>query len=85
MAAIFDGFFTAYQTGIADLLRIATAGSGVLPEGALHPDLVRRVSTEARRAAQRILTMCIRSFQYLPPVDVTFLGSFGPPAGWKPP
>ncbi|GIJ74605.1 hypothetical protein [Virgisporangium ochraceum] len=72
VAAIFDGFFTAYQTGIADLLRIATAGSGVLPEGALHPDLVRRVSTEARRAAQRILTMCIRSFQYLPPVDVTF-------------
>lgn len=72
VAAIFDGFFTAYQTGIADLLRIATAGSGVLPEGALHPDLVRRVAAEARRAAQRILTMCIRSFQYLPPVDVTF-------------
>ncbi len=72
VAAIFDGFFTAYQTAIADLLRIATAGSGVLPEGALHPDLVRRVSLEARTAAQRILTMCIRSFQYLPPVDVTF-------------
>jgi hypothetical protein len=72
VAAIFDGFFTAYQTAIADLLRIATAGSGVLPQGALHPDLVRRVSTEARTAAQRILTMCIRSFQYLPPVDVTF-------------
>jgi hypothetical protein len=44
----------------------------VLPAGALHPDLVRRVSLEARTAAQRILTMCIRSFQYLPPVDVTF-------------
>lgn len=72
VAAIFDGFFTAYQTAIADLLRIATAGSGVLPQGALHPDLVRRVSAEARTAAQRILTMCIRSFQYLPPVDVTF-------------
>ncbi|GAA0917227.1 hypothetical protein [Virgisporangium aurantiacum] len=72
VAAIFDGFFTAYQTAIADLLRIATAGSGVLPKGALHPDLVRRVSAEARTAAQRILTMCIRSFQYLPPVDVTF-------------
>jgi hypothetical protein len=72
VAAIFDGFFAAYQTKIADLLRIATAGSGVLPEGALHPDLVRRVSAEARTTAQRILTMCIRSFQYLPPVDVTF-------------
>jgi len=72
VAAIFDGFFTAYQTAIADLLRIATAGSGVLPAGAIHPDLVRRVSLEARTAAQRILTMCIRAFQYLPPVDVTF-------------
>jgi hypothetical protein len=72
VAAIFDGFFAAYQTAIADLLRIATAGSGVLPEGALHPDLVRRVSAEARTAAQRILKMCIRAFQYLPPVDVTF-------------
>jgi hypothetical protein len=72
VAAIFDGFFTAYQSAIADLLRIATAGSGVLPAGALHPDLVRRVAQEARTAAQRILTMCIRSFQYLPPVDVTF-------------
>jgi hypothetical protein len=72
VAAIFDGFVTAYQTAIADLLRIATAGSGVLPEGALHPDLVRRVALEARTAAQRILTMCIRAFQYLPPVDVTF-------------
>lgn len=72
VAAIFDGFFTAYQTAIADLLRIATAGKGILPAGALHPDLVRRVSVEARTAAQRILTMCIRAFQYMPPVDVTF-------------
>lgn len=72
VAAIFDGFFSAYQAAIADLLRIATAGTGVLPAGALHPDLVRRVTAEARRTAQRVLTMCIRAFQYLPPVDVTF-------------
>lgn len=72
VAAVFDGFFTAYQRGIADLLRIATSGSGVLPAGALHPDLVARVADEARRTAGRFLQMCIRAFQYLPPVDVTF-------------
>ena len=32
---------------IADLLRIATGGTGVLPPGGLHPDLVARVADEA--------------------------------------
>ncbi|WP_433722673.1 hypothetical protein ACQP0C_22200 [Nocardia sp. CA-129566] len=72
VAATFDGYLSTYQQRIADLLRIATAGTGVLPQGALHPDLVRRVGAEARRTAQRYLGMCIRAFQYLPPVDVTF-------------
>lgn len=72
VAATFDGFLSTYQQRIADLLRIATAGTGVLPQGALHPDLVHRVGGEARRTAQRYLGMCIRAFQYLPPVDVTF-------------
>ena len=69
---MFDAFFTTYQAAIADLIRIATAGSGQLPPGALHPDLVARVAGEARAMAQRVLMMCIRAFQYLPPVDVTF-------------
>jgi hypothetical protein len=72
VAAVFDAFFTTYQAAIADLIRIATAGSGQLPPGALHPDLVARVAGEARQLAQRLLMMCIRAFQYLPPVDVTF-------------
>jgi hypothetical protein len=72
VAAIFDAYFTSYQAAIADLIRIATAGSGQLPPGALHPDLVARVAGEARELAQRMLMMCIRAFQYLPPVDVTF-------------
>jgi hypothetical protein len=72
VAAVFDGFFAAYQNAIADLIRIGTSGTGVLPEGALHPDLVNRVTEEARRMAGRCLSMCIRAFQYLPPVDVTF-------------
>jgi hypothetical protein len=72
VAAIFDGFFTTYQRRIADLVRIATGGTGRLPDGDLHPDLVNRVATEASRTAQSVLTMCIRAFEYLPPVDVTY-------------
>jgi len=72
VAAVFDAFFTIYQRRIADLVRIATGGTGTLPEGNLHPDLVNRIATEAARTAQSILTMCIRAFEYLPPVDITF-------------
>jgi hypothetical protein len=72
VAAVFDAFFTTYQGQIHDLIRIATGGTGTLPEGDLHPDLVNRIANEASRTAQSVLTMCIRTFDYLPPVDVTF-------------
>jgi hypothetical protein len=72
VAAVFDAFFTSYQARIADLLRIATGGTGTLPEGDLHPDLVNRIAGEAAAAAQSILNMCIRAFEYLPPVDITY-------------
>lgn len=72
VAAIFEAFFQTYQRRTRDLLRIASGGSGRLPEGDLHPALVNRVAAEAAASAQAILTMCIRAFDYLPPVDVTF-------------
>ena len=72
VAAVFDAFFATYQSRIRDLIRIATGGSGVLPEGDLHPDLVGRIAKEASKTAQNVLTMAIRAFDYLPPVDVTF-------------
>jgi hypothetical protein len=72
VAAVFDAFFTIYQSRITDLLRIATGGTGKLPEGDLHPDLVNRIAGEAASAAQSILNMCIRAFEYLPPVDITY-------------
>ena len=72
VAAVFDGFFKTYQRRINDLIRIATGGTGTLPQGDLHPDLVNRVAAEASRTAQRVLDMCIRAFDYMPPVDVTF-------------
>jgi hypothetical protein len=72
VGAVFDAYLDRYQAAVADLLRIATNGTGVLPEGALHPDLVARVTTEAVRTADRYLAMVVRAFDYLPPVDVTF-------------
>lgn len=72
VAAVFDAFFKIYQNKIKDLLRIATGGTGKLPDGDLHPDLVNRVALEASQTAQNILNMCIRAFEYLPPVDITF-------------
>jgi hypothetical protein len=75
VAAIFEGFSAAYERRTADLIRIATGGTGELPNGAIHPDLVSRLTTECVRTAQSVLTMCIRAFDYLPPTDVTF-GAF---------
>lgn len=72
VAAVFDGFLATFRSRVADLIRIASGGSGQLPAGHLHPDLVARIATEAARAAQRQLDMCIRAFDYLPPVDITF-------------
>ena len=72
VAAVFDAFFKTYQQRIKDLIRISTGGTGELPKGDLHPDLVNRIAAEATRTAQAVLRMCIRAFDYLPPVDITF-------------
>jgi hypothetical protein len=72
VAAAFDAFLTIYKWRIADLLRIATGGSGLLPPGDLHPDLVDRLAQEAAKTSSHILQMCIRALDYCPPVDVTF-------------
>jgi hypothetical protein len=72
VAAVFDAFVRMYESRVVDLRRIATGGTGVLPVGDIHPDLARRFAEEAVRLSQRVLNMCIRAIDYLPPVDVTF-------------
>lgn len=72
VAAVFDAFLSIYKSRVSDLLRIASNGTGVLPQGELHPDLVNRLAGEAAKSAQHVLTMCIRALDYCPPVDITF-------------
>jgi hypothetical protein len=72
VAAVFDAFLSIYSSRIADLMRLYTGGSGVLPAGAVHPDLVQRLSDEAAKTAGHVLTMCVRALDYCPPVDLTF-------------
>jgi hypothetical protein len=72
VAAVFDAFITVYERRIASLLRIATGGTGVLPAGELHPDLVDMLSKEAAKTAGHILQICIRALDYCPPVDISF-------------
>ncbi|MGM4939652.1 S8 family serine peptidase [Rhizobium sp. 768_B6_N1_8] len=70
--AVYEAFLNIVNRRVSDLFRIASNGTGKLPEGALHPDLVDRLTSETCKTAQQVLRMCIRALDYLPPVDVTF-------------
>ena len=72
VSAVFEAFLTIYKRRISDLLRIATGGTGILPQGELHPDLVNRLADEASKTAGHVLKMSIRALDYCPPVDITF-------------
>ena len=72
VAAVFEAFLSIYKCRVADLLRIASNGTGILTPGELHPDLVNRLADEAAKSAQQVLNMCIRALDYCPPVDITF-------------
>ena len=72
VSAVYQGFVRTYEARVRDLIRIATGGSGELPKGEMHPDLVNRLTSECVRTAQAVLSMCIRATDYLPPIDPTF-------------
>jgi hypothetical protein len=72
MAALFRSFQNIYANRSMDLYRLATGGTGKLPDGDIHPDLVNRLADEAAKSAGHILNMCVRALDYVPPVDLTF-------------
>jgi hypothetical protein len=72
VAAVFESFFRTYHSRVEDLLRLGTSFDPAANERRLHPDLIDRVAEIAAKSAQTILTMCIRAFEYLPPLDITF-------------
>ncbi len=72
VAAVFDAFLSIYQSRTEDLMRLASNGTGILAAGAIHPDLVNRLASEAGKSAQHVLNICIRALDYCPTVDLTF-------------
>jgi hypothetical protein len=72
VAAIFSAFRRVYDRKTKDLFRLASGGTGILPEGDIPYDLVKRLADEAAEVAGNILEICIRALDYCPPVDLTF-------------
>ncbi|MBV8226510.1 MAG: S8 family serine peptidase [Verrucomicrobia bacterium] len=72
VAAIFDAFLDIYRRRSADLIRLATSGTGVLSAGEIPNDLVNRLAQEASKTAAHVLNICIRALDYCPPVDLRF-------------
>jgi Subtilase family len=72
VAAVFDAFLKIYQKRTVDLVRLATGGTGVLPEGEIPHILIERLAREASKTASHVLNMCIRALDYCPPMDITF-------------
>ncbi|HWZ37853.1 MAG TPA: S8 family serine peptidase [Bradyrhizobium sp.] len=72
VAAVFDAFLQIYKRRTEDLRRIATGGTGVLPQGAISADLVNRLAREASKVASQMLNICIRALDYCPPIDIIF-------------
>ena len=72
VSAVFDAFIAIYKSRTADLFRLATGGSGIVPPGEIHPDLVSRLANEASKVASHLINMCVRALDYCPPVDLNY-------------
>src|SRR5262245_53341281 len=69
IGGLWSAFLTVLTGRANQLFRIASGGSGIKPPGRLPSNLVQRLAAETASVADRVLHMCFRAFDYLPPVD----------------
>ena len=72
VATVFDAFQRIYVYRTRDLIRIASGGTGVLPDGNINRDLCHRLALEAAQIAEHLLHICIRALDYTTPHDISF-------------
>ena len=72
VSAVYDAFVTVFERKTARAIRLATNGTGLIPEGALGADLLDELAEAAKKLAKQFLTICIRAVDYCPSVDIEF-------------
>ena len=70
--AVYRAFQKVAAARIGRLIDIATAGSGILPPGALSPALANEIAVKVSKTALMFQSMLIRALDYMPPVGITF-------------
>jgi hypothetical protein len=70
VAAVFDAYFAIYLKRATPLLRIYRAGGRTTDD--VPTALAELLAVEASRTADMFFTLCARSLDYCPPVDITF-------------
>ena len=70
--AVFEALITVFKRKTAIYIRLATNGTGRLPQGDLPADLQEILAGEASRLANQFLAICIRALDYCPPVAIDF-------------
>ncbi|MFY0735671.1 hypothetical protein [Aurantimonas sp. NFXS3] len=70
--AVFAAFITLYRRKSQRYVKLATGGTGKLPDGDISTGLQNLLVSEVRKLAGQFLSICIRAIDYCPPVDVRF-------------
>lgn len=72
VSAVFEAFTTVFDRKTQSLVRLATGGTGMLPDGELPHDLQQLLAARASKLASQFLAICIRAIDYCPPTGLMF-------------